>query len=129
MHAALTAANRIAVDLTTFDYRKLDAFYAKLKAEGTATFSQNLVANRTTQDELNKNLKVLSEGTVVASAAEPTSSTDAVTILLFVDQRLRSLGAKSGLLSEVRIEMGMKNVGGQWLADTATVKGAPNTAG
>lgn len=124
MQAALTAANRVAVDLTTFDYRDLDAFYTTMKAAGTAYFNQNLQANRSETVAYDKRLKVISAGSVVASAAKPAAADGTVTVLLFVDQRLRSNGAKSGLLSQVRVQMVMKSVGGAWLVDQATVSGA-----
>lgn len=122
--AALKAANRVAVDLTTFDYRTLDAFYAKVAAEGTPYFNQNLQANREETTAYDQRLKVISEGSVIASAAKPASADGNVTILLFVDERLRSAGAKSGLLDQVRVQMVMKNVGGRWLVDQATVTGS-----
>lgn len=124
MQAALTAANRIAADLTTFDYRSLDAFYTKVKAQGTAYFNQNLQANRAQTTAYDQRLKVVSEGRVVASAAKPASADGTVTVLLFVDQRLRSAGAKTGLLEQVRVQMVMKRAGGVWLVDRATVNGS-----
>jgi Mce-associated membrane protein len=124
MQAALAAANRIAVDLTTYDYRSLDAFYAKMKSLGTAYFNQNLQANRADTIAYDQRLKVISEGSVVASAAKPAAADGTVTVLMFVDQRLRSSGAKSGLLEQVRVQMVMKPVNGQWLADQATVTGS-----
>lgn len=124
MRAALTTANRVAVDLTTYDYRTLDAFYAKMKAEGTSSFNHNLLANRADTTTYDQRLKVISEGSVVASAAKPAAADGTVTILMFVDQRLRSRGAKVGLLEQVRVQMVMRNVGGSWLVDQATVSGS-----
>ncbi|HJP78855.1 MAG TPA: hypothetical protein VJ914_31570 [Pseudonocardiaceae bacterium] len=124
MRAALSAANRVAVDLTTFDYRTLDAFYAKMKAEATATFNQNLQSTRAETTAYDQRLKVISEGGVVASAAKPVTADGTVTVLLFVDQRLRSNGAKTGLLEQVRVQMVMKRVNGRWLVDQATVSGS-----
>ncbi|MGN6721858.1 MAG: hypothetical protein ACTHJM_04525 [Marmoricola sp.] len=124
MQAALKAANRIAVDLTTFDYRTLDAFYSKMKAQGTAYFNQNLQANRAQTTAYDQRLKVVSTGSVIASAAKPASADGSVTVLLFVDERLRSSGAKVGLLEQVRVQMVMKNVNGAWLVDQATVSGS-----
>lgn len=124
MQAALTAANRIAVDLTTFDYRQLDAFYAKMKADGTDYFNQNLQTNRRDITAYDQRLKVVSVGNVVASAAQPAAADGSITILLFVDERLRSVGSKSGLLEQVRVQMVMKKVNEAWLADQATVTGS-----
>jgi Mce-associated membrane protein len=124
MQVALASANRIAVELTTFDYRSLDAFYSKMAKMGTAYFNQNLQANRAETVAYDKRLKVVSQGSVVASAAKPASADGTITVLLFVDERLRSSGAKVGLLEQVRVQMVMKNVGGIWLVDQATVSGS-----
>lgn len=124
MTAAVHAANRIAIDLTTFDYRQLDAFFARMRTEGTAYFHQNLQANKADITAYDQRLKVVSAGNVVASAAQPAAANGTVTVLLFVDQRLRSSGAKVGLLERVRIQMVMKRVNGAWLADQATVTGS-----
>lgn len=124
MQAALKAADRIAVDLTTFDYRKLDAFYTQLKSVGTSSFAQDLQATRADTVAFDQRLKVISQGDVIASAAEPTAADGTVTVLLFVDQRLRSNGAKVGQLEEQRVQMVMKCVSGSWLADKVTVSGS-----
>lgn len=124
MQAALSAANRFAVDLTTFDYRTLDAFYAKVEAQGTAYLKQNLEANRVDTIAYDRRLEVISQGSVVASAAKPAADDGSVTVLLFVDQRLRRKGATSGLLEQVRMQIVMKRVGGAWLADQTTVTGS-----
>ncbi|MGN6162770.1 MAG: hypothetical protein ACTHOG_13845 [Marmoricola sp.] len=124
MTAALEAANRIAVHLTTFDYRHLDAFYATLRSEGTANLNQSLQATRADITAYDQRLKVISTGRVVASAAKPAASDGSVTILLFVDQRLRSAGAKAGLIEHARVQMVMRDAGGTWLADEATVTGS-----
>jgi hypothetical protein len=124
MSAAVKAAGRIAVDLTTFDYRSLDAFYSKMKSDGTANLNQSLQATRADITRYDSRLKVVSTGSVIASAAQPAVADGSVTVLLFVDQRLRSAGGKAGLLEQVRVQMVMTNVNGVWRADKAIVTGS-----
>ena len=124
MRAAVAAANRIAVDLTTFDYRALDAHYARMKAEATAAFATNLGATRADAVAFDQRVKVISQGAVIASAAKPVASDGSVTVLLFVDQRLHSLSAKVGQLEQVRVQMVMKDLEGRWLVDRAIVTGS-----
>ena len=124
MRAAVSAANRIAVDLTTFDYRHLDAHYARMKAEATTAFAKNLEATRADTVAFDQRLKVISQGSVLASAAKPVAAEGSVTVLLFVDQRLHSASAKVGQLEQVRVQLVMKDVGGRWLVDQATVTGS-----
>ena len=88
MQAAQTAANKVAVDLTTFDYRTIEAHYTQLKAEGTTAFGQALDANKADTVAYDQRAQVVSTGSVVASAAQPTAADGSVTVLLFVDLRL-----------------------------------------
>lgn len=124
MRAAIAAANRIAVDLTTFDYRALDAHYVRMKADATAAFAKNLDATRADTVAFDQRAQVISQGAVIASAARPMSSDGSVTVLLFVDQQLHSLHAKVGQLEQVRVQMVMKDVNGRWLVDRAIVTGS-----
>lgn len=124
MRAAVAAADRIAVDLTTFDYRHLDAHYVRMKAEATAAFAKNLDATRADTVAFDQRLRVISQGSVLASAARPVAADGTVTVLLFVDQRLHSANAKVGQLEQVRVQLVMKDVGGRWLVDQATVTGS-----
>lgn len=124
MQAALTAANRIAVDLTTYTYQDINAHYAKLEAEGTTLFKQTLEAHRADAVAFDQQVKAISQGQVIDSAAKPPAADGTITVLLFVDQELRRQGAKVGQLERVRVSLGMKNVDGTWLANTGTVTGS-----
>lgn len=119
--AALTAAQQVAVDLTTFDYRKLDESWARLEAESTPSFMDSLAANKSDVEAFDKRMKVISSGTVTASAALPPAADGRVTVLLFVDQRLYSLGSTTGEIQPARIQLVMTQAQGAWLADEVTV--------
>ena len=124
MRAAVAAATRIATDLTTFDYRHLDAHYARMKSEATTAFATTLNATRADIVAFDERAKVISQGSVLASAAKPVASDGTVTVLLFVDQRLHRANATVGQLEQARVQLVMKSVGGRWLVDQATVTGS-----
>lgn len=126
MQAALGAANKVAVDLTTFDYRDLDAHYATMEADGTANLKKALEATRADITAYDQQLKVVGTGTVIASAAQPEASDGSVTVLLFVDQQLQAVDAKVSGTYHARLQLVMREINGTWLVDKATVTGAPS---
>lgn len=123
MTAAVKAASEAAVKLTTFDFRQLDAYYATLAKLGSTSFQQDLQATRADTVAFDQANKVISEGTLVDAAAKDETADGSVTVLVFVDQRLRSLGATSGELKQPRMQLVMKQSGGRWIVDQVTVSG------
>lgn len=125
MQAALKAANRIAVDFTTYDFRNLKALYTTMRSDATASFISKVIDPTSADSQaLQRRLKVISSGSVIASAAQPSAPDGSVTVLLFVDQRLRSLGASTGRLEQQRMQLVLKEINGAWLVDQAKITGA-----
>lgn len=112
---ALAAARLAAVDVLSYDYRRMDRDLARATRRLTPSFAEEY---RETMTKVVKPTAEKTHGVVVAEVvgASVTSATpDRVVALLFVNQT-SSTNLKSGkTTSQNRVRMTMERSGGRWL--------------
>jgi Mce-associated membrane protein len=114
--SADAAARRVAVELTTYDYRTIGDAYDWVDRDGTARFRKQFASVSADARASVVALRVVATGTVIASAPDVVD-TQHVRVLLFVDQQVRSTNSTGSRTEEPRLRMDMVRVGGRWLVD------------
>jgi Mce-associated membrane protein len=115
------AARRIAVELTTYDYRTIAHAYDWADRNGTAHFQRQLASVSADARASVVALKVVATGEVVASAPDVEDERH-VRVLLFVDQRVRSTNSTGTRTEEPRLSMEMVRRDGRWLVDAVELE-------
>jgi hypothetical protein len=110
------AARRVAVALTTYDYRKLAHAYDWVDKDGTARFQRDFTSVSANARATVVALKVVATGTVIASAPV-VRDTGHVRVLLFVDQRVHSTNSQGTHTEQPRLSMQLVRQHGRWLVD------------
>lgn len=109
----LERASKIAVDLTTYDYRSLAAQQQTLTAESTPAFQARFAQSKETLSTLFTSLDAVAKGTVADAAVKSTAGDTAV-VLLFVNQSASSNKTKTPQSQYTRVRMTLKLVDGVW---------------
>ena len=118
---ATRAASRIAVSMTTYDYRTVDKDFSWIQDDGTQGF-------QTTYTESTKPIRQLIERTratasgKVSDAAGTAEDADHVEVLLFVDQVLKRAGDPKSSVDSSRVVMDMVRQGDRWLVDDVELR-------
>jgi Mce-associated membrane protein len=111
---ALLAARQYAVDLTTYDFATVDADFARFARHGTAAFRRTFAATVATTRPAIVQAQSRAIGTVVGAGLESLSGGRA-SVLLAVDQEVRS-GRRPGVTTDRnRIRMTLVRSGNGWL--------------
>jgi Mce-associated membrane protein len=119
--SADAAARRIAVELTTYDYRTIAHAYDWADEDGTSRFRRQFASVSADARASVVALKVVATGEVVASAPD-VEDTGHVRVLLFGDQRVRSTNSDGTRTEEPRLSMQMVRQDGRWLVDAVEME-------
>jgi Mce-associated membrane protein len=114
-NAALSAARASATVILSYDYRRLDADFARAAALTTGSFRTDYQA--TTGDAVAK-LAAQTQAVVVAqvmAGGVVSSTSERATVLLFVNQTTTSNRLDAAKVDRNRVELTMQKVGGHWL--------------
>jgi Mce-associated membrane protein len=111
---AQNAARAAAQTIMSYDYRALTSDMAKARSMTTGAFRQQYLADAPKLLEIARQYKGVTQADVWATGTQ-SQSPDQVTVILFVDQTTTQASDKTPRLSENRVEMVMRNVGGVWL--------------
>jgi Mce-associated membrane protein len=114
-NAALTAARASATAILSYDYRDLDADFARAAALTTGSFRTDYQA--TTGDAVAK-LATQTQAVVVAQVMAGgivSSTSEGATVLLFVNQTTTSNRLDTAKVDRNRVELTMLKVGSHWL--------------
>jgi len=117
---ALAAARQYAVDLTTYDFATIDADFGRFARHGTPAFRKSFAVT----EEASKPAIVKSQsralGTVVGAGLESLSG-DRASVLVAVDQEVRSAVRKGATIERNRIRLTLTRSGGGWLVAAVKV--------
>lgn len=117
---ALAAAERYAVDLSSYDHKDLDGNFQAVERNATGRFGQQY---RQVSDNLTKLLKehkATSEGKVVRAGVTEADADHAV-VLLFVDQTISNTNTEQPRVDRNRMEMTLLHRDDRWLVDKVTL--------
>jgi Mce-associated membrane protein len=114
-NAALSAARASATVILSYDFRHLDADFARAAALTTGSFRTDYQA--TTGDAVAK-LATQTQAVVVAqvmAGGVVSSTSERATVLLFVNQTTTSNRLDAAKVDRNRVELTMQKVGSHWL--------------
>ena len=111
---AQNAARSAAQTIMSYDYRTLTSDMARARSMTTGAFRRQYQADAPKLLEIARQYKGVTRADVWAAGTQ-SQSPDQVTVVLFVDQTTTQASDKTPRLSENRVEMVMRKVGGIWL--------------
>lgn len=113
--AVVAAANGYAVDLTTYNFSRLEADFQKVLDNSTGTFRSEYTAASASLRELIAKFKATATGKVLDSAVVLSSDEDRAIVLLFVDQTVSNSNSREPRVDRSRMKMGLEKRDGRWL--------------
>lgn len=119
--SATDAASRIAVSMTSYDYKTVDQDFSWIQDDGTSSFTETFLKSSEPIRKLIQSTKAHAEGTVT-DAAGKAEDPDHVTVVLFVDQQLTRAGDAKPSVDSSRVAMDMVRDGTRWLVDEVTLR-------
>jgi Mce-associated membrane protein len=120
-HTATEEASRIAVSMTSYDYRSVDKDFAWIDRDGTSKFQQTFSESTKPIRQLIARTRATATGKV-SDAAGTATDVDHVEVLLFVDQVLKRAGDGKSSVDSNRVVMDMVRTGGRWLVDDVELR-------
>ena len=111
---ALAVAEGSAVEVLSYDHRRLDEDVAEAERLSTGRFlEQYRAATRDLAEQARAGSVVVTAR--VPSASVQTASADEVVVLLFVDQTTERADLAEPRLDQNRVRLTVQRVGGRWL--------------
>lgn len=115
--SALNAANLVAVNFTTLDYRQLTQDFQRLAALATPSFRQAYLTQTNAAAEYIVRFKGRSTGTVVASAVQNADAANAEVIVAINDTIVNTKYPK-GTIRYFRLDIKLARQHGKWLVNS-----------
>lgn len=113
----LESARGLAVALTSYDYRDLDAQQRQLGESSTDAFQQKFAETNKTLGPMFAQLEASAKGTVVDIAVKEVQG-DLATVLAFVDQAATSKQSDKPTTQASRLRLHLVRQGDRWLLDS-----------
>lgn len=112
---ALSAASGYAADLTTYDYRDLDAAFTKVAADSTAAYArQYRSASQQRAGQLRTDRSV-STGRVVAAGIQRVTENETADVLVLVDQSITNTSTPAPQVQRSDLRITLTWSGDRWL--------------
>ncbi|GAB3695629.1 hypothetical protein [Saccharopolyspora tripterygii] len=111
--SAKEAAQRYAVDLSTYDYQRLDDNFAAVTANAHGQFAQQYKQVSASLTELIRQNQAISRGTVL-TAATVEADQDRAVIALFVDQEITNKNNPEPRIDRNRMQMTLVHEDDRW---------------
>jgi Mce-associated membrane protein len=119
--AALSAAERLAVTLTSIDTNSIDQNFAHVVDGSTGEFKDMYSQSASQLRQVLIDNKAMSKGFIIDTAVKSGSKTK-VDVVLFVDQWITNLASPQPRLDRSRVAMTMELVDGRWLASNVELE-------
>ncbi len=117
---ATSAAEAAVTRMTTYSWRTVDDDFGWVDEVGTDAFQSYFAGASAGVKQVVTATKATATGTVVDAAPRVVDATH-VTVLLFVDQEIRSAQQKGAKIDQPRVSMDMLLVDGAWLVDKVQI--------
>lgn len=120
---AATAAAGAAQDFSSADYRTLDASFKAAAGDATGALKDQYLSLAASVRGSYQQQQTVVQGTVLKTGVVQITSTDQVTVLVFVNQAVQKVvnGTSQTSTDQQRIQMVMKRINGRWLASKVDV--------
>ena len=119
--AATREASRIAVAMTSYDYRSTDEDFGWIEKDGTSSFREKFLESTRPIRQLIERTRATATGKV-SDAAGNAEDAEHVEVLLFVDQQLQRSGDEEPTVDSNRVVMQMVLQDGRWLVDDVELR-------
>ncbi|WP_410598383.1 hypothetical protein [Amycolatopsis sp. lyj-90] len=113
---ASAAAGKYAVELTSYDFGKLDENFKTVAGNSTAAFAQQYQETTNGIKPLLQQYKAVSKSTVLQNGIVD-ATTDRVVAVLFVDQTITNTNSPQARVDRNRVELTLVHQDGRWLID------------
>lgn len=117
---ALTAAKSYALDLSTYDYRKMDDNFKLVSHNSSPNFAKQYKQVSDKLGGIIKQYHGVSSGTVV-EAGVAGGDASRVDVVMFVDQKITNTKTKDPRVDRSRMKMTLVDDGGAWKIDSLTL--------
>jgi Mce-associated membrane protein len=114
---ALSDASKYAVDLTTYDYRKLPAAFASVAADSTPAYANRYRSASAASAGQLRTERSISNGTVVASGIEAETPGRGATVLVLVNQSITNTATPAPRVQRSALRITLSRSGDRWLID------------
>lgn len=119
--AALAAGKSYAVDLSSYDYRNLNANFKSVTANATGSFAKQYKLVSGNLISMISKYHATSKAQVIGEAVQSINGDQAV-ILLFVDQSITNTSVKKPQVDSNRMRMTLMRSGGRWRLDNVQLQ-------
>jgi Mce-associated membrane protein len=114
---ALAAGGQLAVDFTSFDYRKLDQDYAATARLAAPSFASKYLAQSKLFEPAVKKAKAISVSEAVSTALQSFSASQrTASVIVALNDTTTNIRAPHGTVTYFRMLVEMTDQDGQWLA-------------
>jgi Mce-associated membrane protein len=114
---ALAAGGQLAVDFTSFDYRKLDQDYRETARLAAPSFATKYLAQSKLFEPAVKKAKAISVSEAVATGLQSYSQAQrSASVLVALNDTTRNIRAPQGTVTYFRMLVDLSYQDGQWLA-------------
>jgi Mce-associated membrane protein len=118
--SALATAKSYAVDLASYNYKKLNQDFGKVLAESTPTFKQDFTQDSNALKSTLTRYDASAQANVIAAGLVSATTSRAV-VLVFLNQTVVNTLQKNKPTTESRVELTLLRSGGRWLIDQVTL--------
>jgi Mce-associated membrane protein len=119
--SVLAAGKTYAINLSSYNYKNLDANFKTVTAHSTGSFAKQYKTVSGNLTTLISKYKATSTATVIGEAVQSLKGNEAV-LLLFVDQKISNTSTKSPQTDSSRMRMTLVRSHGQWLLDNVRLQ-------
>jgi Mce-associated membrane protein len=112
---ALSAARKVAVDFSAYNYQQLDQDFARVAAESTGAFRDDYLKQSAGVKDLIVQVKAVSTAEV-AGAAVVESSARSATVVLALNRLVTNTKVPKGQRDSFGLELTLVKKGSHWLA-------------
>lgn len=118
---ALSDASRFAVNLTSYDYRNLNAAFDAVVADATPAFGRQYRATSESRAARLRTDRSVSHGTVVAAGIEDETAGRSADVLVLVNQSITNVDAPTPGTQRGELRMALVRSGDRWLLSDLTL--------
>lgn len=119
--SALDTAKKYALDFSTYDYRHIDADFAKIASELTPSFRTQYQATSASLKSIVVQYRGVATATVQGIGLTSITSTQAV-VVVFLDQQVTNTSTKTPRIDRNRLQIALQRNGAGWLMSDLQLK-------
>jgi len=119
--SALDTAKRYALDFSTYDYRTIDADFARISAELTPSFRSQYQSTSASLKSVVVQYRGVATATVQGIGLTSLTGSQAV-VVVFLDQQVTNSSTKTPRIDRNRLQITLQRNGGGWLMSDLQLK-------